>query len=214
MEAGTSLRPWFTHRRMVPKWIAAAVYLAVAALFWTPWAPLAVLVGFLLFSFNEYAIHRWVYHRFAVQPDAPASARSHLRHHLDPTDLDYIFNPPRFSLPLQAAYFLLVSLVFWDLGMGGAVMAGATAAMLYYEYVHFTTHRPGIQPWMPWNRRLKRMHLWHHYKHEDHWFGVTTSVFDRAFGSYRRPDDVDKSDTVRTLVPPPDAVPGSHRDQD
>jgi sterol desaturase/sphingolipid hydroxylase (fatty acid hydroxylase superfamily) len=72
---------------------------------------------------------------------------------------------------------------------------------VYYEHVHFTAHRPGAKPWTPWGRYMKKFHLWHHYKHERHWFGVTSPLFDHVFRSYKRQTDVQPSPTVRTLVP-------------
>ena len=48
---------------------------------------------------------------------------------------------------------------------------------------------------------MKRFHLWHHYKHERHWYGVTSPVFDFVFGSHARHEDLAPSPTVRTLVP-------------
>lgn len=200
--ANASLGPWFTHPRMRPKWLGLAATLALTMLFWHPWNPLAILVGFLWFFPNEYVVHRWVYHRYAVGPDPPGPARSHIRHHVDPTDLDYIFNDPKFSVTVGIVFVGLAWLVVRDWGLAGAFSFGNFVGLVYYEYVHFTAHRPGVTPWMVWLRPLKRMHLWHHYKHEDHWFGVTTKVFDRALGSYADPHATSKSETVRSLQPP------------
>lgn len=193
---------------MVPKWAGAVVMAAVTGWQWTPWAPLSALIGFLWFFPNEYGVHRWVYHRVAVRDDVKGPARSHILHHVEPRDLYRIFNDPKFSVTIGVVYFGLAWLIFWlggaaaPLGIAASFSLGNYLALLYYEYVHFTAHRPGITPWMPWNRFLKRMHLWHHYKNENFWFGVTTKRFDKVLGSYREPGEVPKSDTVRSLVPP------------
>ncbi len=200
MDATARLGPWFTHPRMVPKWLGAAVMMSLTVWAWGPWSWLALLLGAAWFFPNEYAIHRWVYHRVAVRQGVKGPARSHILHHLHPPQLRFIFNDPRFSVTIGVVYFLVAWAIF-DLGVASAFSAGNYAALVYYEYVHFTAHRP-VRPWMPWLRPLKRMHLWHHYKSEQYWFGVTNRIFDHAFGSYRDPKQVEPSDTVRTLVPP------------
>jgi hypothetical protein len=206
--ATASLAPWFTHARMMPKWVGIAVMFTLLAWQWTPWALVAGAVGFAWFFPNEYGVHRWVYHRVAVSEHVRGPARSHIQHHVAPTSLDRIFNDPRFSVTVGVAYFLAAWGLFALLGAARAIgiaagfSAGNFVALLYYEYVHFTAHRPGVTPWLPWNRFLKRMHLWHHYKNENFWFGVTTRRFDDALGSFRAPEDVERSQTVRSLVPP------------
>ncbi|MGB0652591.1 MAG: sterol desaturase family protein [Thermoplasmatota archaeon] len=209
-QATASLAPWFTHPRMAPKWIGLVVVGGLAIWTWTMGAWLAAGLGFLWFFPNEYGVHRWVYHRYAVGPDPPGPARSHIRHHLDPTDLDYIFNDPRFSVTIGVVYLFAAWGLLAAVGVAGALAFGLAAAfsfgnflaLAYYEYVHFIAHRPGVQPWIPLGKALKRMHLWHHYKNEHHWFGVTTRVFDHGFGSYRDPAKVAQSPSVRTLRPP------------
>jgi sterol desaturase/sphingolipid hydroxylase (fatty acid hydroxylase superfamily) len=49
---------------------------------------------------------------------------------------------------------------------------------------------------------MKKFHLWHHFKHEKLWFGVTSPIFDAIFGTQADPRDVTASPTVRALVPP------------
>ena len=202
MQATASLRPWLTHRRMLPKWIGAAVTLGLTAWQLSPWTPLALLIGFAWFFPNEYAVHRWVYHKAAVSKDVRGAAKSHILHHVDPTDLYRIFNAPSFSVTIGVAYLFVAWALTGSLAVAAAFSLGNFLALLYYEYTHFTAHRPGVTPWLPWNRFLKKMHLWHHYKNEHYWFGVTTKRFDQMFRSYPAPDDVAKSPTVRSLVAP------------
>jgi sterol desaturase/sphingolipid hydroxylase (fatty acid hydroxylase superfamily) len=48
---------------------------------------------------------------------------------------------------------------------------------------------------------MKKFHLWHHFKHERLWFGVTSPLFDHVFRSHADHAGVEPSPTVRTLVP-------------
>ena len=42
----------------------------------------------------------------------------------------------------------------------------------YYEWVHYVAHVP-FRPLTPVGRYMKKYHLWHHFKNERRWFGVT-----------------------------------------
>ncbi len=202
--ATAGLRPWFTHRRMLPKWAGFALTAGIVLALPPPPAQAALLVaiGLIIFFPSEYIVHRWVFHHFAGRPAGRIVSRQHIAHHDDPPELDYLFNDPRISVSIGVLYFAIYFAVTRDAGAAAALSFGNFLGLVYYEYVHLTAHRPGVRPWMPWNRFLKRMHLWHHYKNEHYWFGVTTKIFDRVLGSWRQPARVERSQTVRSLVPP------------
>ncbi len=204
VHATQSLRPWLTHRRMWLKW-AGVVASGTAMLAWptvSAWqAAVAVVLGFLWFYPNEYAVHRWAYHGLAPTKAGRITSAQHIRHHHDPQELDALFNDPRVSVTFGIVYFLL-GWAIAGLPLAAAFTFGNFLGLVHYEYVHFTAHRPGVTPWMPWLRPLKQMHLWHHYKSEHWWFGVTSRIFDRLLGSWSDPGEVERSDTVRTIVPP------------
>ena len=63
--ATTSLRPWFTHRRMVPKWGGLALTGALTFLYPAEARAWLVLLGVALFFPSEYVVHRGVFHYFA-----------------------------------------------------------------------------------------------------------------------------------------------------
>lgn len=204
--ASRSITPWFTHRRMLPKWAGLLATGAVA--FFVPASAKLLLfgIGVLIFFPSEYLIHRGVFHHFADKPLGRVVSKQHVAHHKTPDDLDYLFNDPRISVGVGLLYFLIYLAATRDLGQAGALSFGNFAALLYYEHVHFSAHRPGSRPWTPWSKFLKKWHLWHHFKNEHHWFGVTSPVFDWALGTHADPKAVEASPTVRTLVPRPDEV--------
>lgn len=199
--ASRSLRPWFTHKRMIPKWAGLLLTGAVAFAFPAERQLLLFLVGLAIFFPSEYVVHRGVFHFFADKPAGKVLSKQHVEHHKRPDDLDYLFNDPRISVGIGSLYFIVYFAVTRDLGQAAALSFGNFAGLLYYEHVHFAAHRPGSRPWTPWSRFMKKWHLWHHFKHERHWFGVTSPLFDFAFRSARRQVDVEPSPTVRTLVP-------------
>ena len=60
-------------------------------------------------------------------------------------------------------------------------------------------HLP-LTPRYEWLRTLKKHHLAHHFHSEQGNFGITSFIWDRAFGTlYRRPQEVAKSATVHNL---------------
>lgn len=199
--ATRSILPWFTHPRMIPKWAGLALTGALAVTFPAERALLLFGIGLLIFFPSEYAVHRGVFHFFADKPAGKVLSKQHVAHHHAPDDLDYIFNDPRISVSVGLVYFAAYLAISRDLGAAAALSFGNFAGLLYYEHVHLAAHRPGSRPWTPWSRYMKRFHLWHHYKHEKLWFGVTSPLFDHAFGSHRDVRAVEASPTVRTLVP-------------
>ena len=197
-----SFWPWFHHRRMLPKWAGFLFFLTLAVLFWTPSSWWLLPVGFALFFPLEYVTHRWVYHFFATRRAGSVLSKQHIAHHDTPQDLDYLFNDPRFGTLIGIVLFWVYFAITGSWGHAAALSAGNFSGFLYYEWVHLTAHRPGVRPITPWNRLLKRSHLWHHFKNESYWYGVTTSVFDHTFRSHPDPTAVPMSPTVRTLVAP------------
>ncbi|AHD05525.1 hypothetical protein ERICI_02230 [Paenibacillus larvae subsp. larvae] len=43
------------------------------------------------------------------------------------------------------------------------------------------------------------MHLWHHFKNEQYWYGVTNPVFDLTLHTYKDGKEVEKSGTTRNM---------------
>jgi 4-hydroxysphinganine ceramide fatty acyl 2-hydroxylase len=73
-------------------------------------------------------------------------------------------------------------------------------ALLHYEWVHYIAHIPYL-PRMAFGRWMKKYHLWHHFKNEHLWFGVSNPSMDFLYRTYRSPDAVARSTTARVLHP-------------
>ncbi len=89
-------------------------------------------------------------------------------------------------------------LISGELAFGLALFVGAACTLLYYEWTHFIAHRP-VQPKSAWGKWVKKLHLLHHYKNENYWFGVTNPSMDYLFGTMKDGKDVSKSETARKL---------------
>lgn len=111
----------------------------------------------------------WFRFLFHATPQSGAILRGlqhrlHYDHHVDPPRLDLLF----------------LSLLF-----------GSILALTYYEWVHYVAHVAYVPP-TPWGKWTKKYHLWHHYKNEKHWFGVTNPTMDFAGVTYSRVSDAEK----------------------
>lgn len=156
--------------------------------------------GALLFFTTEYTTHRFVFHM--PPPKRPFALKMlkalHYDHHEDPNDLHHLFLPIWYGLSNFGILFLIVWGITDSIVYAEAVAAGGILALLYYEWVHFVAHRP-IKPWTAYGRWMKKYHLWHHYKSERFWFGVTNPVLDMVFGTRRNEKQVEMSQTARKL---------------
>jgi sterol desaturase/sphingolipid hydroxylase (fatty acid hydroxylase superfamily) len=73
---------------------------------------------------------------------------------------------------------------------------GSVLALTYYEWVHYVAHIP-FTPVTPFGRWMKKYHLWHHFKNEHLWFGVTSPSMDFVMATYQPVNEAERSATVR-----------------
>jgi 4-hydroxysphinganine ceramide fatty acyl 2-hydroxylase len=162
-------------------------------------APFAV-AGIFIFALVEYLTHRFTLH---AKPARNAFIRRmqhrlHYDHHVQPDRLDLLFIPAWFLLPVVTLYGGVYFLLTGSVGITLALLLGNMLGLLYYEHVHFIAHIP-VTPRTAVGRYMKKYHLWHHFKNENHWFGVTNPLFDHLFGTYRDPFEADRTGTTHNL---------------
>ncbi|MBB2481937.1 sterol desaturase family protein [Bacillus sp. APMAM] len=165
---------------------------------WATW--LAIVIGMAVYAFAEYLIHRFIFH---MKP--PKSTlmlkfikRIHYDHHVDPRNLKLLFLPVWYSLPNIVIISLLAFFVIQNVILTVAFAVGISTFLLYYEWTHYIAHKEYV-PKTSWGKRMKKIHLWHHYKNENYWYGVTSPTFDKVFGTYKDHQAVPKSETARDL---------------
>ncbi len=163
-----------------------------------------LLLGFGALTIGEYGFHRFVLHA----PSARAGSaihhlqhRLHYDHHAQPDRLDRLFLPLWLFLPGLLLALLLASCRWHDRDRLASLAAGIVIATLNYEWTHYVAHIP-YRPRSAWGRHLKNSHLWHHFRNEHYWFGVTHPAMDRLMRTYRRPEAVARSSTVREIARP------------
>jgi len=171
------------------------LYLLITAATPASSAAIAVLApGFLsgvfIWTLAEYTLHRFLFH---FKPRGPAQERLsflfHGVHHAQPQCKTRLVMPPALSIPLAALFYALFVLFFGSLlGASSWIapsFAGFLSGYLAYDLTHYATHHFAMRS--GYLKFLKRYHMQHHYKTPNQRYGVTSPLWDMAFGT--RPKD-------------------------
>jgi len=181
--------------------IVAALF-ASGRLTFAPFSLVEVAIGALVFFVSEYTTHRFLFH--AKPSRVPfvlrLQHRLHYDHHVRPEELELLFLPVWFVLPAAALTLAIYLAIVRDPSAAAALLLGSILGLFYYEWVHFVAHVPFV-PRTPIGRYVKKYHLWHHFKNETLWFGVTNPSMDFVGRTYHRVEDVERSPNVRILFP-------------
>jgi dihydroceramide fatty acyl 2-hydroxylase len=143
-----------------------------------------VLAGYVVWTLVEYWMHRVVFH---WEPDHGIGAQLHWLihgvHHEHPNDPKRLVMPPLASLPLAAAFALVFRAVlgadhWWGL------TAGFLGGYLIYDSLHYALHHH--TPTSRLGRRLRELHLRHHFQDDTRGFGISAPWWDVVFGTFPR----------------------------
>jgi hypothetical protein len=159
-----------------------------------------VLIGAAVFFVTEYTTHRFMFH--AKPSTIPfvlkLQHRLHYDHHIDPPKIELLFLPWWFVIPTVLVYYGIFLAIVRNPALAFALAFGSLCALLYYEWVHYVAHIP-FNPVTPFGRYVKKYHLWHHFKNEHFWYGVTNPSMDFAGATYRDVESVERSTSVREI---------------
>ena len=142
------------------------------------------VAGYGFWTLAEYWLHRTVFH---YEPGSRLGRRLHWMlhgvHHDHPNDRLRLVMPPSASLPLAGGFCL----AFW-LVLGAAAAPGFAAGFLggylAYDMVHFHLHHH--RPRTAVGRRLRELHMRHHFEDDECGFGVSAPWWDHLFGTAPR----------------------------
>lgn len=141
---------------------------------------LIFFAGILFWSLFEYIIHRFIFHIIAESDRAQRIIYIiHGNHHEYSRDKERLFMPPVPSLILSSLIFLaMYSLIGSNVFM---FFSGFLMGYLLYGTMHYAIHT--WRPPFKWMKSLWRNHHLHHYKNDNKGFGVSTTLWDRVFGT-------------------------------
>jgi dihydroceramide fatty acyl 2-hydroxylase len=157
---------------------------AGAILFW-------FLGGIFFWTLTEYILHRFVFH---YQPTSGWGKRLHFLahgvHHDYPSDSTRLVMPPSVSIPLAVLFYGLFFLVIPAAALT-AFFAGFLFGYVCYDTIHYATHHAPMNGRL--GRWLKQHHLRHHFRDDEHGFGVSTPLWDYVFGTMEKREDAKPS---------------------
>jgi dihydroceramide fatty acyl 2-hydroxylase len=139
------------------------------------------LGGYAFWTLTEYWLHRVVFH---FEPEGGIGRRLHWMihgvHHDHPNDPLRLVMPPSASIPLASAF---VALFWFALGPANApgFAAGFLAGYLAYDMLHYHVHHH--RPRTRTGRRLRELHMRHHFQDDGSGFGVSAPYWDHVFGT-------------------------------
>jgi sterol desaturase/sphingolipid hydroxylase (fatty acid hydroxylase superfamily) len=185
--------PWLDRLSRVHPIVPPLIYVPAIAVFAVLGASrlaigtfaIAAVCGYAFWTFCEYWIHRGVFH---FEPEDGIGARLHWMvhgvHHDHPNDPLRLVMPPAVSVPLAALFTALFVLVVGT-PLAWPVSAGFLAGYLFYDMLHYALHhhatpRSGIE------RRLRELHMRHHFEDDSHGYGISAPWWDFVFGTLAR----------------------------
>jgi sterol desaturase/sphingolipid hydroxylase (fatty acid hydroxylase superfamily) len=136
--------------------------------------------GMFFWSFFEYLAHRFAFHWVSDNVKAQKFVYiMHGNHHHYPRDRERLFMPPLPSIILASTLFGLQYLALRENAL--VFFPGFILGYLLYASMHYAIH--AWNPPFKWMKPLWRNHHLHHYKDEHKGFGVSSTFWDRVFGT-------------------------------
>lgn len=153
-------------------------------------SPLPLIVAWaatgLVYPLVWYLLHRWVLHGqylYRSRFTAAVWKRIHFDHHQDPHNLVVLFGALYTTLPTIGIVTIPIGYLIG--GPAGSAMAfGAGIVItLFYEFCHCMQHL-NTAPKTAFMKRIKQLHLAHHFHNEQGNYGITNYLWDRMLGTY------------------------------
>jgi len=141
--------------------------------------------GIPFWTLFEYYFHRYVFH-FTPQGEFQkrVSFLFHGVHHQYPNDKKRLVMPIALSLLIAIVLFAVFSLLFgsWT----WAFSSGFALGYLAYDMTHYSIHhfKP---PRVKYLKNVWKSHIDHHFRDSTKGYGVSSSFWDRVFGTLQAP---------------------------
>ncbi|XP_024198053.1 dihydroceramide fatty acyl 2-hydroxylase FAH2 isoform X1 [Rosa chinensis] len=140
-----------------------------------------VLFGILVWTLLEYMLHRFLFH---IETKTywwnTIHYLLHGCHHKHPMDGLRLVFPPTATAILCFPFYNLVKLMSSP-SVAPALFGGGLLGYVMYDVTHYYLHHG--QPSSKVPKDLKKYHLNHHFRIQDKGFGITSSLWDRVFGT-------------------------------
>ena len=142
------------------------------------------IVALFFWTLAEYILHRYLFHWINENKFVKRfHFIMHGSHHLYPRDKERLLMPPVPGLIMATILFSIFLTIFTIIGYPTytwAFFPGFFLGYLLYSFLHRATHvnKPPKK-----FKYLWKHHSLHHYKYPDKAFGVSTTFWDKVFGT-------------------------------
>ncbi|XP_033625507.1 fatty acid 2-hydroxylase-like [Asterias rubens] len=146
--------------------------------------PLVFLAGILLWTFLEYTLHRFLFH---MEPPKDSKILIglhfvlHGQHHKVPFDPGRLVFPPIASAVFVIMYYFVLTAIL-PVPVAYTLMGGTLLGYICYDLTHYYLHHGSPGPGT-YFQELKTYHVRHHYEIQDKGFGISSKLWDIAFGT-------------------------------
>jgi sterol desaturase/sphingolipid hydroxylase (fatty acid hydroxylase superfamily) len=137
---------------------------------------LLILLGIVVWTFTEYALHRFIFH---YKPKSKFGEKIHFMfhgvHHDYPSDSRRLVMPPSVSIPLALLFLYLFYKILGGINVS-PFFVGFLTGYLFYDMTHYAVHHFNMHNkfWL----FIKNHHMRHHYLDSQKGFGVSSPVWD------------------------------------
>lgn len=175
LDAFTKTPPWLPYVLVTPVIVLSLVGVGSEP----PLVVVGLLVlGALSWTLVEYLMHRFLFHaRVSSETGRIVTFLAHGHHHVYPDDPRRIAATPVQLVSLMLLFWGVFQLVLRE--RASFAMAGALAAYLAYELVHWSAHHGRSSSRVL--RALRRHHLAHHHRDPRSRWGIGSPLWDVVF---------------------------------
>ncbi|XP_057970814.1 dihydroceramide fatty acyl 2-hydroxylase FAH2-like isoform X2 [Malania oleifera] len=142
---------------------------------------LMVAFGIFIWTLVEYTMHRFLFH---IKTKSYWGNTMHYLlhgcHHKHPMDGLRLVFPPAAAAILLVPFWNLVKLLATP-SSAPALFGGGLLGYVMYDVTHYYLHHG--HPSREVTRNLKKYHLNHHFRIQNKGFGITSSLWDKVFGT-------------------------------
>lgn len=185
LEALTKTRPWVIYTIYIPFIAYLLIYSHIKLHLSIGFITLLFFIAMLSWTLVEYIAHRYIFH---LKAKSELGKRIiyifHENHHEYPRDKMRLFMPPVPSVILASlllGIFIVLSYLFTGtINYAYVFFSGFFAGYLIYVSMHYAIHAFAPPKFL---KALWRNHHLHHYKYPDKGFGVSSSFWDKVFGT-------------------------------
>ncbi|XP_022885547.1 dihydroceramide fatty acyl 2-hydroxylase FAH1-like isoform X2 [Olea europaea var. sylvestris] len=152
---------------------------------------LMMAFGIFVWTLLEYTLHRFLFHiKTKSYWGNTIHYLLHGCHHKHPMDGQRLVFPPTATAILCVPFWNLIKFMSTP-SITPAVFGGGLLGCVMYDVTHYYLHHG--QPTSVVPKSLKKYHLNHHFRIQNKGFGITSSLWDKVFGTLPSTISAEKS---------------------